>query len=138
LVSVVDFEPKKSWVQAPNRPEKKNKKSKFYQAIRNQNQIFHGFNPESTTETSGLKFPRDFETPKLRVLQKTYEITPEVSVERKPEKFSKSRAKKNYSVPSCLIFEFWDFGRIMAVGHWTKSQNRDSWVFHHHHEISDP
>jgi hypothetical protein len=22
-----------------------------------------------------------------------------------------------------LIFEFWDFGRIMAVGHWTKSQN---------------
>jgi hypothetical protein len=57
LVSVVDFEPKKSWVQAPNRPEKKNKKSKIYQAIRNQNKIFHGFNPESTTETSGLNFP---------------------------------------------------------------------------------
>jgi hypothetical protein len=40
--SVVDFEPKKSWVQAPNRPEKKNNKPKFYQAnfftdsIRNQ------------------------------------------------------------------------------------------------------
>jgi hypothetical protein len=31
--------------------------------------------------------------------------------------------------PSCLIFEFWDFGRIMAMGHWTKSQNRDSRVF---------
>jgi hypothetical protein len=29
----------------------------------------------------------------------------------------------------CLKFEFWDFGRIMAVGHWTKSQNRDSRVF---------
>jgi hypothetical protein len=28
---------------------------------------------------------------------------------------------------SCLIFEFWDFGWIMAVGH--KSQNRDSRVF---------
>jgi hypothetical protein len=67
-----------SWVQAPNRPEKKNKKSKFCQAIRNQNQIFHGFNPVSTTETSGLNFPRAFERPELRVLQKTYEITPEV------------------------------------------------------------
>jgi hypothetical protein len=98
LVSVVDFEPKKSWVQAPNMPEKKNKKSKFYQAIRNQNQIFHGLNPKSATETSGLNFPRDFERPKLRVLQKTYEITHEVSVERKPEKFSKFRAKKNYCV----------------------------------------
>jgi hypothetical protein len=32
-------------------------------------------------------------------------------------------------IPSCLIFEFWDFGRIMAVGHWTKSQNQDSRVF---------
>jgi hypothetical protein len=94
LVSVVDFESKKSWVQAPNRPEKKNKKSKFNQAIKNQNQIFHGFNPKSTTETSGLNFPRDFERPKLRVLQKTFEITPEVSVERKPEKFSKFRVKK--------------------------------------------
>jgi hypothetical protein len=31
-------------------------------------------------------------------------------------------------IPSCLIFEFWDFGRIVAVGHWTKSQNRDSRV----------
>jgi hypothetical protein len=60
------------WVQnVPNRPEKKNKKSKFYQAIRNQNQNFHGFIPESTTETSGLNFPRNFERPKLRVLQKT-------------------------------------------------------------------
>jgi hypothetical protein len=27
------------------------------------------------------------------------------------------------------IFEFWDFGRIMAMEHWTKSQNRDSRVF---------
>jgi hypothetical protein len=98
LVSVVDFKAKKSWVQAPNRPEKKNKKSKFYQAIRIQNQIFNGFNPESTTETSGLNFPRDFERPKLRYLQKTYEITPEVSVKRKPKKFSKFRAKKNYCV----------------------------------------
>jgi hypothetical protein len=94
MVSVVGFESKKSWVQAPNRSEKKNKKSKFYQAIRNQNQIFHGLNPESTTETSGLNFPRDFERPEFRVLQKTYEITPKVSVERKPEKFSKFRAKK--------------------------------------------
>jgi hypothetical protein len=32
-------------------------------------------------------------------------------------------------IPSCLIFEFWDFGRIMAVGHSTKSQNRDCRVF---------
>jgi hypothetical protein len=32
-------------------------------------------------------------------------------------------------IPSCLIFEFWDFGRIMAVGHWAKSQNRGSRVF---------
>jgi hypothetical protein len=23
------------------------------------------------------------------------------------------------------IFVFWDFGRIMAVGHWAMSQNRD-------------
>jgi hypothetical protein len=61
LVSVVGFEPKKSWVQAPSRPEKKNKKSKFYQAIRNQNQFFHGFKPESTAETSGRDFARDFE-----------------------------------------------------------------------------
>jgi hypothetical protein len=98
LVSVVDFELEKTWVQAPNRPEKKNQKSKFYQAIRNQNQFFYGFNPESTTETSGLNFARDFERPKLRVSQKTYEITPEVSVERKPEKFSKFQAKKNYCV----------------------------------------
>jgi hypothetical protein len=71
---VVDFEPKKSWIQAPNRPEKKKKKSKFCQAIRNQNQNFHGFNPESTTETSGQNFVRDFERPKFRVLHKTYEI----------------------------------------------------------------
>jgi hypothetical protein len=103
LVSVVDFEPKKSWVQAPNSPEKKNKKSKFYQAIRNQNQIFHGFNLESTTETSGLNFPRDFERPNLRVLQKTYDITPAVSVERKPEKFSKFRAKKNYCAEKYFV-----------------------------------
>jgi hypothetical protein len=26
-------------------------------------------------------------------------------------------------------FWSWPFVRIMAVGHWTKSQNRDSWVF---------
>jgi hypothetical protein len=32
-------------------------------------------------------------------------------------------------IPSCLIFVFWDFDRIIAVGHWTKSQNRDSRVF---------
>jgi hypothetical protein len=32
-------------------------------------------------------------------------------------------------IPSCFIFKFWDFGRIMAVGHWVKSQNRDSRVF---------
>jgi hypothetical protein len=41
-------------------------------------------------------------------------------------------------IPSCFIFEFRDFGRIMAVGHWTKSQNWGSRVFHHHHVISDP
>jgi hypothetical protein len=28
-----------------------------------------------------------------------------------------------------LIFDFWDFGRIMAVGHWAWSQNRDFRVF---------
>jgi hypothetical protein len=33
------------------------------------------------------------------------------------------------SIPTCLIFEFWDYGRIMAVGHWTKSQNQGSRVF---------
>jgi hypothetical protein len=98
LSPLLTFEPKNSWVQAPNRPEKNNKKSKFYQTIRNQNQIFHGLNPKSTTEISGLNFPLDFERPKLRVSQKTYEITPEVSVERKPEKFSKFRAKKKYCV----------------------------------------
>jgi hypothetical protein len=32
-------------------------------------------------------------------------------------------------IPSCLLFEFRDFGRIMTVDHWTKSQNRDSRVF---------
>jgi hypothetical protein len=32
-------------------------------------------------------------------------------------------------IPSCLILEFWDFGQIMAKGHWVKSQNRDSRVF---------
>jgi hypothetical protein len=68
--SVVDFEPKNTWVQAPNRPEKKNKKSKSKFEQKSES-IFHGFNPESTTETSGLNFPRDFERPKLRVLQKT-------------------------------------------------------------------
>jgi hypothetical protein len=41
-------------------------------------------------------------------------------------------------IPSCLIFEFRDFGRIMAVGHWAKSQNWGSRVFHHHHEIFNP
>jgi hypothetical protein len=35
----------------------------------------------------------------------------------------------NFREISRLIFEFWDFGRIMAVGHWAKSQNRDSRVF---------
>jgi hypothetical protein len=43
----------------------------------------------------------------------------------------------NDRIPSCFLFELWDFGRIMAVGHWVKSQNPDSRVFHHHHEISD-
>jgi hypothetical protein len=60
--------------QAPNRPEKKNKKMKFYQAIRNQNQTFHGFNLESTTEALDRNFALDFELPNLRYLQKTYEI----------------------------------------------------------------
>jgi hypothetical protein len=32
-------------------------------------------------------------------------------------------------IPSCLILEFWDSGRIMAVGHWSKSQIRDSRIF---------
>jgi hypothetical protein len=32
-------------------------------------------------------------------------------------------------IPSCLIFEFRDFCRIMAVGHLAKSQNRFSRVF---------
>jgi hypothetical protein len=32
-------------------------------------------------------------------------------------------------IPSCLTFEFWNFGRIMAVGHRAWSQNRDSRVF---------
>jgi hypothetical protein len=54
LVSVVDFEPKTG-------QKRKTKKKKFYQAIRNQNQILHGFNPESTIEASGRNFARDFE-----------------------------------------------------------------------------
>jgi hypothetical protein len=29
----------------------------------------------------------------------------------------------------CLIFEFWDYGRIKAVDHWTNSQNRGFWGF---------
>jgi hypothetical protein len=98
MVSVVDFEPKNFWVQAPNRLEKKKKNQSSTRRSEIRIKIFNGFNPESTTETSGLNFPRDFERPKLRILQKTYEITPEVSVERKPEKFSKFRAKKNYCV----------------------------------------
>jgi hypothetical protein len=32
-------------------------------------------------------------------------------------------------IPSCFILEFWDLGWIMAVGHWTKSQNWYSLVF---------
>jgi hypothetical protein len=32
-------------------------------------------------------------------------------------------------IPSCLIFEFRVFFRLMPVGHWAKSQNRDSRVF---------
>jgi hypothetical protein len=61
--------------------------------------FFHGFNPESTTETSNRNFVRNFEWPKLRALQKTYEIPPEVSVERK---FLKIQAKINY----CVIQNF--------------------------------
>jgi hypothetical protein len=33
------------------------------------------------------------------------------------------------SSASCLIVEFWDFGMIMAAGHWIKRQNRDSQIF---------
>jgi hypothetical protein len=83
------------WLWAPNRPEKKNKKFKFYQAIRNQNKIFHGFNLETTTKTSDRNFARDFYWPKLRV-KKIYKFSPEVSDERKSEKFSNFRAKMNY------------------------------------------
>jgi hypothetical protein len=32
-------------------------------------------------------------------------------------------------IPSYLTFEFWDIGRIMAVGHLTKSQNRGFRVY---------
>jgi hypothetical protein len=32
-------------------------------------------------------------------------------------------------IPSCLIFEFCNFGRNTAVSHWAKSQNRDFRVF---------
>jgi hypothetical protein len=83
----VEYKPKKSWIQAPIWTEKNNKKSKFYQTIRNQNHIFHGFNPKSTTETSVRNFARDFEWPKLQVFKKICEIPPKVSVEREPEKF---------------------------------------------------
>jgi hypothetical protein len=41
-------------------------------------------------------------------------------------------------IPLCLIFEFRDFGRIMVMGHWAKSQIYILGIFHHHHEISDP
>jgi hypothetical protein len=40
--------------------------------------------------------------------------------------------------PSCLIFEFQDFGRIMDVGHWPSLKIKILWFFHHQHEISDP
>jgi hypothetical protein len=82
----------------PQTGRKEEQKFKFYQAIRNQDQIFNGFNPESTIETSDQNFARDFEWPKLRVFKKTFEIPPEVSIERKPEKFSKFQAKINYCV----------------------------------------
>jgi hypothetical protein len=48
-------------------------------------------------------------------------------------------------IPTCLIFEFWNFGRIMDVGHWAKSQNRASrgfssspwnfWSIEHNHTL---
>jgi hypothetical protein len=41
-------------------------------------------------------------------------------------------------IPSCLIFELWDFGRIMAVGHCPSLKFKILGVFHHHYEISDP
>jgi hypothetical protein len=98
--------------------KKKNKKLKFYQAIRNQNQIFHGFNSKTTTETSNRNFARDFEWPELRVLQKTYEIPPEVSVQRKPEKFSKFRAKKNYCVHDPILYNVQTTFNILLTLTW--------------------
>jgi hypothetical protein len=39
-------------------------------------------------------------------------------------------------IPSCLIFEYRDFGRIMAVG--LKIEVLGIFHHHHHHKISDP
>jgi hypothetical protein len=97
LVSVVDFEPKKSWVQAPNRPENKNKKLKFYQAIRNQNQIFHGFNPETTTETQenrNIREPRNF----LRIFYSKIPTSESQSKRRLFSEFELEKSMKNTGI----------------------------------------
>jgi hypothetical protein len=47
-------------------------------------------------------------------------------------------------IPSCLMFEFWDFGRIMTVtvGHWAKSKldilgffSSSPWSIEHNHAL---
>ena len=68
----------KSWVQIPNSSKKWNKTLKFYQAIRNQNQFFHGFNPEKLPKLRVMNFARDFAVPKLRVWKKLPKFIPKI------------------------------------------------------------
>jgi hypothetical protein len=56
LVSGVDFEPKDPGFNPHTAQKRRKKKSMFYQASRKQNQLFHGFNSKSTSETLGHEF----------------------------------------------------------------------------------
>jgi hypothetical protein len=68
-----NIESKKSQASSSKQARKKNRKSKF-----------------------GQHYARDFDRLKLWDLEKTYKIPPEFSVEQKPEKFLKFRAKMKY------------------------------------------
>jgi hypothetical protein len=87
LISVVDFEPK----NFGNKPQKTRKEEQ----IRNQNQLFHGIN----NWNFGPEIARDFERPKLRVLQKKKKHTkplPKFWLSENRRNFR--RAKMNYCV----------------------------------------
>jgi hypothetical protein len=65
---------------------------------RSQNQLFHGFKSESTSETLGQEFYSQFSGTETSGLTKTSETRTEVTVDRTPENFTKFRAKMNYYV----------------------------------------